>query len=190
MSRRFSGLLLILVLTLVAAVGFWLAENAQERRVAPPLQVDREANQFFAEDFVVWSMDEAGNLKYRLSGARMEQRQADRSSHVEAPVLIMEHPPAPDWTLRSEHGWISAAGDEVQLLGDVHLDRPGAPEHPPITITSRDVTVWTLPRQAQTDARAHMVSTHHEVEGVGMTLDLTRDTLDLESQVRGTYVPH
>ncbi|ANB01356.1 MAG: LPS export ABC transporter periplasmic protein LptC [Chromatiaceae bacterium] len=190
MSRRLSGLLLIMALTLVAAVGFWLAENAQERRVVPTTQVDPEANQFFAEDFVVWSMDESGNLKYRLSGARMEQRQADRSSHVEAPVLIMEHPPAPDWTLRSERGWVSPAGDEVQLLGNVRLNRPEAPDHPPITITSRDVTVWTLSRQAQTDALARMVSTHREAEGVGMTLDLTRDTLELESQVRGTYVPH
>ncbi|MCG5515113.1 MULTISPECIES: LPS export ABC transporter periplasmic protein LptC [unclassified Ectothiorhodospira] len=190
MTRRFSGLLLILVLALVVALGFWLSESAQEQRVVPTAQVDPEANQFFAEDFVVWSMDASGQLKYRLSGTRLEQRQGDQSSHVESPVLIMEHPPAPDWTLRSERGWVSSGGDEVQLLGHVQLDRPGAPDHPPMTITSRDVTVWTLPRQAHTNARARMMTTHREAEGVGMTLDLTRDTLELESQVRGTYVPH
>jgi lipopolysaccharide export system protein LptC len=32
----------------------------------------------------------------------------------------------PDWTVISEQGWVSPEGDEVHLLGEVHMARPEA----------------------------------------------------------------
>ncbi|MCG5513406.1 LPS export ABC transporter periplasmic protein LptC [Ectothiorhodospira shaposhnikovii] len=186
---KLPSLFLILLLTLVAAVGFWLARDADERRRVLE-EAATEGTDFFLEQYAAIHMDSLGEPRYQLRGQRMEQRQADGSRWLETPVLILRYSPGATWTLRAEQGWISPAGDEVKLLGEVHIHRAAEGERGPITITTRDTTLWPGPRQAVTDAPARLQTTYQEAEGLGLFLDLRHEVLELKREARGVYVPH
>ncbi|MBK1672514.1 LPS export ABC transporter periplasmic protein LptC [Ectothiorhodospira shaposhnikovii] len=186
---KFPTLLMILLLSLVAAIGFWLARDADERRRAPE-NADADGTDFFLEQYRAIHMDRHGEPRYHLSGLRMEQRQADGSRWLEAPVLTTHQGDDSEWTLRSEQGWVSPSGAEIRLLGDVLIHRPGDETRSPVTITTRDTTLWPDPRQAETDAFTHLKTSHQEAEGIGMFLDMNREILELKRDARGTYVPH
>ncbi|EHQ51373.1 hypothetical protein ECTPHS_01694 [Ectothiorhodospira sp. PHS-1] len=186
---KLPSLFLILLLTLVAAVGFWLARDADERRRVLE-DAATEGTDFFLEQYAAIHMDSQGEPRYQLRGQRMEQREMDGARWLETPVLVLHQPPGPTWTLRSEQGWISPIGDEVRLLGEVHIHRAAEGGRDPITITTRDTTLWPDPRQAVTDAPARLQTTYQEAEGLGLFLDLEREILELKREARGVYVPH
>lgn len=184
-SRRLS----ILVLLLAASLGYWLASGPDQHRLTPPGTAPPDAPEFFAEDFTAWSMDETGALRYRLSGRRMEQRQRDGARLLTAPVLLLHEQGAPHWVLQSETGWIAPDEDRVRLLGQVDLNRIAAPGRPPLDIRTRDVLVRVPQQEASSRSPARLQAPRYHTEGIGMTLNLARETLDLHQQVRGEYAP-
>ncbi|MCG5534558.1 LPS export ABC transporter periplasmic protein LptC [Ectothiorhodospira mobilis] len=179
----------ILLLTLAASLGYWLASGPEQRRLATPGTVSPDAPEFFAEDFTVWSMDETGTLRYRLSGRRMEQRQRDGARLLTAPVLLLQEQGTPHWVLQSETGWIAPDGDRVRLQGQVDLNRIAAPGRPPLDIRTSDVLVRVPQQEATSRTPARLEAPRYHAEGIGMTLNLARETLDLHRQVRGEYAP-
>ncbi|SEQ26798.1 lipopolysaccharide export system protein LptC [Ectothiorhodospira magna] len=184
-----ASLFLVLLMTLVAAGGFWLARDADERRRVVE-EAAIEGTDFFLEHFSAVHMNAQGEPHYQLQGDRMEQRQADGSRWLEAPVLTLRYSADAPWTLHAEQGWISPSGDQVKLLGQVHIHRASQGEREPITIVTRDTTLWPGPRQAVTDAPAHLQTTFQEAQGRGLFLDLQHDILELKHEARGVYVPH
>jgi lipopolysaccharide export system protein LptC len=179
---------LVLVVTTVAALGFWLGRDAEER-LELLLGPTPDTPELYLERFTSLSTGADGMPRYRISGERMEQFQLDGSSRVEAPVMILHRDDGPDWTVVSERGWISPDGDEVQLLGEVHLTRPEDAHSLPVDIHTRDVTVWPTPRQAETAAYVTVRSPLYEVDGTGMRADLETSVLELLHDADGTYFP-
>ncbi|MFP4161495.1 MAG: LPS export ABC transporter periplasmic protein LptC [Ectothiorhodospira sp.] len=180
----------VLLLVLAASLGYWLATGTDQRRLATPGTVSPDAPEFFAQEFTLWSMDETGALRYRLSGQRMEERQRDGARLLTAPVLLVQERGNPRWVLRSEGGWISPDDDRIRLSGQVDLNRAVASGRSPLDIRTRDVLVKVTEREAITGAPARLRAPHYSAEGIGMTLNLARETLDLHRQVRGTHAPH
>jgi lipopolysaccharide export system protein LptC len=185
---RFQRPVILLGASAVAALGFWMAQDVEER-LEGTAQPSPDAPEYYLDHFTATVTDTEGQLMYRLSGERLISYQRDGSSEVILPVVVFHHAQRPDWTLTSETGWISPRHDEVHLLGAVHMQRPAGVDLEPVEIHTRDVTVWPQPQVAVTDQFVHMTSTFYEAQGVGMEADILRGTLALRNQARGIYVP-
>jgi len=90
-------------------------------------------------------MDTTGAPHRRLSAPELRHYADDDSSELERPVLTVFNPSAPPWVIRSETGWVSADGEEVQMRGEVFIDRESAPTARPLHLQTRDLLV--RPRQ-------------------------------------------
>jgi lipopolysaccharide export system protein LptC len=179
---------LVLAVTTVTATAFWLSRDA-EHRLESLLTPSGLTPELFMEEFTSLVTGPDGAPRYRLSGERMEQYQHDRSSQVQAPVMIIHRADGADWTVISEQGWVSPEGDEVHLLGEVHMARPEAADHPAVDIHTRDVIVWPETRRADTDAHVAVRSPLYRVDGIGMRADLTTSIVELLHEADGTYFP-
>lgn len=179
---------LVLVITTVAAVGFWLGRDAEER-LELFLAPSAHTPELFMEHFTTLVTGSDGAPRYRLSGERMEQYQLDGSSRVETPVMVIHREDGADWIVSSEQGWVSPRGDEVHLLGAVHMTRPAMEQDPALDIHTRDVTVWPGPRRANTEAHVAIRSALYRVDGTGMRADLETSELELLHDADGTYFP-
>lgn len=179
---------LVLAVTTVVVIGYWLSRDAEER-LDLLLSPSGQTPELFMEHFTSMVTGPDGTPHYRLSGERMEQYQEDGSAHVDAPVMLVHREDGTDWTVKSEQGWVSPDGDEIHLLGAVHMMRPGGEHHPALDVHTRDVTVWPEPRRAQTDAHVAVRSPLYHVDGTGMRANLETSVLELLHEADGTYFP-
>ncbi|OOG27817.1 LPS export ABC transporter periplasmic protein LptC [Thioalkalivibrio denitrificans] len=185
---RLRHLTLVLVVSTVTAVSYWLSRDA-EQRLELLLTPGALVPELFMEDFISMETGPDGLPRHRLSGQRMDQYRHDGSSQVQAPVMILHGEHGIDWTVVSELAHVSPAGDEVYLQGEVHMARPAGADHPEVDIHTRDVTVWPQTRQAHSDEHVAVRSSLYHVDGTGMRANLQTSVVELLHDADGTYFP-
>lgn len=187
MKRRGIALVLMLGLGIVVWQGIVQDRNAH-RGASTELPFDA-VTELYLIDFEAWSMDSNGRLDHQLTGSRMEQYRGDGSRQLWNPVLLVHEPGSPSWTIRSEKARVSPAGDEILLQGLVFMDRPGDTENLPVSVESSEVTFWPETRRSQTRQHARITTPFHQVESLGMRIDLGLEIVELDSFARGVYAP-
>jgi lipopolysaccharide export system protein LptC len=186
MSLRRASI--VLIATTVTALGFWLGRDV-EQRLEVFISPAPDTPELYMEHFTLTVTGTDGLPRHSIRGERMEQYQLDGSSLVETPVMVMNQPDAPDWTLNAEQAWVSPDGEEVRLHGAVHMSRPEGPAHAPVDIHTRDVTVWPEPQRAESEAPVQVRSPHYQVDGTGLRANLQTSILELLHDTDATYFP-
>lgn len=189
MKKR-RGLFLGVILGLALVV--WQLQT-QERPITP-LLLERDADtdhvEFFLTQFHSWVMDEQGQLVREITGTRLEQYQTEGDGNIWDPIMVLyAEEPAPAWTIQSETAWVSPEGDEILMQGAATMNRPGAEGFEPVTVNSSEVTVFPDLQQATTRQHAHIITPSRETQSIGMSADLSKDTLDMDERARSIYVP-
>ena len=143
-----------------------------------------------------------GRERYRLNAAVIHQ-QID-SSVIDLEQLEMDYHPAAQplvpgeapvaaaaareiWHLKSDRGQVRAAGDDVELTGNVLLrgSMPGSGE--PLSLSTEKLRINTPTEFIETDAPVKLLWSRHELTAVGLKADLKAGTLRLESDVHGEF---
>ena len=183
-----NQLFIIVLLTLLAGLSFWL-----ERSVAPgeikrdgKLRHDPDA---VAENFTVRQFDETGRLKYRLKAPQLIHFPDDDASELKKPVLIHYRPDAPPVTVSGDNARVTSKGQVVFLWDDVKVIRAAGAGRPEAVARMPDLVVQPDDGTAFTQSPVEITEGRSWVKGVGMNLDNNSSTFVLQSQVTGLYYP-
>lgn len=183
-----SQLFVIVLLTLLAGLSFWL-----QRAVAPTEVIKngkhRHDPDAMAENFMIRQFDERGQVKYRLTAPYMEHFPDDDSSELKSPTLTHYRPNAAPLTLTGNNAKVTSRGQTVFLWDDVKAVRAATAERPEMVARMPDLTVQPEEGLAFTPSPVVITEDKSWAKGVGMRLDNNAATLELQSQVTGLSYP-
>ena len=184
------GILSLAGLAALAGLSYGLLRWV-ESSLREPAPADSQAPVLTVEQFRAVRLNLTGVREYVLEAPRLRQLPGQGGIQIDQPVLDWYQPDGQtrEWRLRADQGWIAADYQILRLDGAVVMDRTAASGKPPVTVTTRDVSVHRTDRYAETAAPVRAVTPNGEFRAVGARAWLDQERLELFSEVRGFYVP-
>jgi lipopolysaccharide export system protein LptC len=187
-AHRWRLLALMLTAVFFAFGSFWLVQVMQGEENAPGANAGNEPD-YIVDNFSWVRMSEAGKPRYVISGERLTHRPADNTALVEKPVvqsLTAEHPPM---TMTAEHALVSQNQNQVDLTGNVDIQRPASANSQPLRIRTEALTVLPDEDLVKTDKPIDMKLGASSVNGVGMVANNATQQVHLGGRGQIIYPP-
>jgi lipopolysaccharide export system protein LptC len=147
LSRR--ELLIALLLLAAGLLAWWYRGARQPEDV---LDAPRQGQpDYVVEQVAAVMMSESGEPLRRLWSPELRAYPGDGGNELDAPLLHLLEPGAPDWVIRSEAAWISAEGDEVLLEGRVLAERDAVGSEPALRVRTSELLLLEDYDYAETD---------------------------------------
>jgi len=185
-KRRKRDIVRVSVLLVIAAFSWLLLRQSQ---VQLPVVTDREGRKpdAYLSNFVITTMNEFGQPRYRLEAIYMEHFPQNDTSEIEKPLLTVFRPDELPWYVKSERGVLKPLEDTVILLGHVemeYLDEKGQS----LRVLTKNLIVHPDRQYAETDQPVTIIDQHGITRAVGLNAFLDAGRLSLLAKVRGEYV--
>ncbi|MFA7664894.1 MAG: LPS export ABC transporter periplasmic protein LptC [Burkholderiaceae bacterium] len=186
---RFAATLSVLLLAVLAAGSYYLAEISRRMTQAPVVDPLRHEPDYFVENVVFTRVDAAGQPAFRLSADRMLHYPDDQSTEYSNPTVISLDPSQPTLRMVSDTGVSSADGIETRLRGNVVLTRDATPQEPMMTVRTDYLVIYSDTEIARTDRPVTIERGTSTLTGVGMEFNNSTRSLTVASRVRGLWQP-
>lgn len=184
MSPRNIGITLIL---LVAVVASWLL---LDRRQAPaPGRQGAVESGYYLRDAVIEGMDESGKRLYTLRAERIVEDPATANVVLEEVTLDYLADDGPPWVVVAAAGLIPAAGGSIALTGGVSMAEQLMPGAVPATVRTPQLDIDLVAHRAMTALAVEIERGNYRLTAIGMDADLKAQTLTLQSDVHGRFLP-
>lgn len=185
MARWLIGLAL-----LATVVGTILASRSMRPREATAADRPDEVDPgYSARDARIIETGDDGRPRYWLEADLIEQPPDDLTVTLTRPALRYFDAGGGAWRARARTGTVPPGRDVIELNGDVQVDGAlpggGAPAH----IETSHLAFDTAKEVASTRAPVTIDWSGHRLAARGLTADLKAETLRLESNVHGRFVP-
>lgn len=176
-----SALFPLSLLLALAGLTFWL-RYATELTEPQRDGKNRHDPDYIISDATLRKLDQTGRLQYTLKAADIRHYPDDDSTDMLKPDLVYLHDKKPPVTMRAERGHVSKDGEQVDLYGNVRIDRPASAIDEEMTVTTPQLTV--LPDDEKAYTKSPVLITHGKswIKGVGLQMDNREQTYVLESQ--------
>ena len=187
-AHRWRLLLLMLFAVFCAFGSFWLVQVMQGEDNTPGAGAGNEPD-YIIDNFSWVRMSEAGKPRYVVSGDRLTHRPADNTALVEKPVvqnLTADHPPM---TMTAEHALVSQNQNQIDLTGNVDIQRPAGKDSQPLRIRTEALTVLPDEDIVKTDKPIDMKLGASSVNGVGMLANNATQQVHLGGRGQILYPP-
>jgi len=181
-TRKFSYILLITL-----SIGSWwllqLNGTEDDKITAPSGHPDT-----FSIHYVKWAMDEGGRPKKTLLADKIEHYADTGVTRLQNPKVGFSNHQSVTWTITSEAGELSNDGKNLNLTGQVVIERGAAEKQRTLKIITRNLLVKPETNQAETQEPVEMTSPPNVTTGVGMKLFFSEPVkLQLLANVKGKY---
>jgi lipopolysaccharide export system protein LptC len=100
--------------------------------------------------------------------------------------LTDEHPPM---TMTAERALVNQNQNQIDLTGNVDIQRPGARDAQPLRIRTEVLTILPDDEIAKTDRPIHMTLGGASVDAVGMVANNATQQIELGGRGKATYPP-
>lgn len=177
----FAGLLIL------AISSFNWLDQPDSAKTEEELKMANLKADYFLESFETIRYDKQGKPEYRLSGKTLTHYPARQASEILAPVVVLNRPEQPTWTIRSDTGWLEESSEVVELSGDVAVHRDAYDGQSGIVITTSSVKVQPKTHILETDAEIEIKSDAWVLKSTGLKSDLTNGRISLLSNVQAHY---
>lgn len=128
-----------------------------------------------------------GRFLYRVSATTVEQSPADRSVQLRDVAVDYEPPLRTPWKLRSAAGRIPEGNRLMMLSGDVVASTQPA-DRPATIIRTAELQFDARTDLATSDGEVTIDYGGSEVRAIGLRANLADESVELLSEVSGTYV--
>jgi lipopolysaccharide export system protein LptC len=179
----------------LAIVGGLVLLTAWQGRLSEqhPIQAGPSAGHdpdYFVDDLVATAYDTAGVPRYHLSANKMVHYLDDNTTSLESPTFLRDGPGVPRVAARSSHGAVSADGEIVYLLGDVHMTEAGQGDQMPIELTTQYLKIMPNADLLSTDKPVTLIQGASVVTANSMLANGKERTMQLSGRVKGIYETH
>lgn len=188
MKLRTQALFPLGVLTLLAALTFWL-ENAVHGPEARKDGKNRHDPDFIVENFTLKRFNAEGNLQHTLRAVKMIHYPDDDTTTVDQPDLAYTGGAEPA-RARAKQALVSPDGEQVVLVGDVVAVREAGDQGDATTLTTSVLTVFPDDEISRTGEPVTITRGRSVIHGVGLEANNLTGIASLLGQVRGTIEPN
>ncbi len=178
----------VLVLTLAAALTWWLARGGDGVDDALPVADTLAPPGFYIRRARLIGLDDAGLVLYRLDAEYGSQ--VEPAGPIELREVSLDYTPAAEvpWRLEGRQARVPADLSEVELFDGVVATSTGD-SRPQAVIRTDSLRLNPHTHVAATRDPVSVRSPEGTLSGVGLTAYLQDDRLVLESEVHGVYTP-
>jgi lipopolysaccharide export system protein LptC len=177
----------VLLLAALAGGSYYLAEISWKMATAPSASSLRHEPDYFVEGLVFTRINAHGQPAFRMSAERMVHYPDDDSTAFERPVLVSLDPAQPALRLIADTGTSTTGGIETHLSGNVVMTRAPTAIEPEMTIYTDYVVLYSETEIAKTDRPVRIERGPSVLTGVGMEFNNAARTLNVDSDVHGTW---
>ncbi|GAB3411135.1 hypothetical protein GCM10027318_25110 [Massilia agilis] len=183
-------LLAVMLLGVFCAFGsFWLLQLVTQSNQGAQLGARGNEPDYIVDNFSFVRMGPNGKPRYVVSGNRLTHRPVDDVSFVDKPVvqgMTVEHP---RMTMTADRARILHGQNQVDLIGNVDVQRPGNATSQPLSIKTEQMTVLPDEELLKTDKPVEMKLGGAIVRGTGMLANNATQQVHLARQGQIIYPP-
>jgi lipopolysaccharide export system protein LptC len=144
---------------------------------------------YIVENFSFVRMDASGKPRYVVTGRRLAHLPAGDVSQIEQPVVQSMAPERARMTIHANQARIRHADDQVDLIGNVDVQRPAAPNVQSLRVRTEALTVLPDEEILKTDQAVEMKLGEATLRGTGMVANNATGRLHLASRGQIVYPP-
>jgi len=186
-GNRFRTPLMVMLAAGLALGSFWVLEVVRKDNSESAPTTTRSAPDYYIEKFDFVRMSEAGQPRYKISGAKLTHYPLDNSSEIEQPVVNRLEKDRPPMMIRADRARLEDDNSKIHMYGNVNVDRPATPMAQYFHLKSEYLLVLPDDDIVETDRPVHIVLGESILDGSGMYANNATREFRLSSQVRGTY---
>lgn len=170
-AHRWRLLALMLTAVFFAFGSFWLVQVMEGQDDGKGgINVGNDPD-YIIDNFSFVRMSETGKPRYVISGERLTHRPADDTSEIEKPVVHNLSGDRPPMTITAEHALVSQDQDQIDMRGNVDIQRPASGNSQALRIRTEALTVLTDEEIAKTDKPVKMTLGSATIDAIGATVN-------------------
>ena len=186
MITRGSLWLPLAILLLLAALSFWIERSVQLTEIGSEAsQTDPEG---IMENFDALRTDPAGKPHYRLSAKRLKHYSGSKRTELESPRFVQLDAEAGDVNAVSRHATVSSDGQQVNLVGDVVVERAARPGQSAMTVRTQQLHVFPERNLLRASGAVEILDDALTVRAGAMEYDAGQRVIKLTGRVHARYV--
>ncbi|MDT3708049.1 MAG: LPS export ABC transporter periplasmic protein LptC [Thiobacillus sp.] len=175
------------ILMLLAALSFWVERSVQgTAQDSPAVETDPEG---IMENFEALRTDPAGRPRYRLSAKKLRHYSGSRLTELESPHFVQLDAVSGDVSAAARQATISASGDEVDLRGNVVVERAARPDQPAMTLRTAQLLVFPDLDLLRAPGAVAIQDGSQTLHAGAMEYDSQRRVIKLSGRVQARYIP-
>jgi lipopolysaccharide export system protein LptC len=186
MTERLIRLLPVVLLSLLAALTYWLDTAVQSAPAAAPDKRLQHNPDFTVEKLLATRMDLNGRIRDTLQAAKMVHYPDDDSTALERPRYVSLARGAP-LSITSKQALVTSNGGNIYFRGEVVANRAAPAGGRGLAVTTEYLHVMPDDNIAKTDQRVVISDATMRFEAAGMELNSETRVLKLLGGVKGVY---
>lgn len=179
-----TNLLPLMLLTLLAALTFWLERATQVETAANSDKVRHDPD-FIVSALSIRHFNIDGSLQHALQADKMLHYPDDDSTHVTSPSLTF-YAHAQPTRLTARQAIVSQDGKLVELNDDVRVVREASPDSPELVLTTAAMQVYPDDEIARSSVPVTIVNGKSVIHGAAMEADHHAHLYTLMGRVQAT----
>ncbi|ALK95500.1 lipopolysaccharide assembly protein, LptC-like family [Massilia sp. WF1] len=187
-AHRWRLLALMLAALFFAFGSFWLVQVMRGGDDVHNVNVGNDPD-YIIDNFSFVRMSETGQPRYVISGERLTHRPANNTSVIDKPVVQSLSVDHPHMTMTADTAHVNQDQNQIDLVGNVDITRPGSATTQPMRIRTEALTVLPDEEISKTDKPIQMTLGAASATGVGMVANNATQQLDLGGRGRIIYPP-
>lgn len=184
-AHRWPLIGLLLGGTFLALGSFWLTQVLHDPETDGGPAKSSEPD-YIVENFSYVRMSPLGQPRYVISGARMAHRPDLDVSDIDRPVMLSLTTDRPHTTITANTAKVLHAQNQVDMMGNVVVQRPAGPASQALHIHSEALTALPDDDIVKTNLPVEILLGAASLKGVGMVANNATQTLHVASQ--GEYI--
>lgn len=128
--------------------------------------------------------DARGHAQYRLTAKRIEHDDGHDRSVIDQPIMVSLSADRPKTTIVADQAVATNQQNQIDLEGNVMIQREAFDGQPPAKITTPRATVLLQEEQATTDAPVLVQRGLSTLQGIGMRFDQKTQKIEIISESR------
>jgi lipopolysaccharide export system protein LptC len=187
-AHRWRLLALMLAAVFFAFGSFWLVQVMRGGEDAHNVNVGDDPD-YIIDNFSFVRMSETGQPRYVISGERLTHRPANNTSVIDKPVVQSMSVEHPHMTMTANTANVNQDQNQIDLIGNVDISRPGSATSQPLRIRTEALTVLPDDEISKTDKPIQMMLGAATVNAIGMVANNATQQVTLGGRGRITYPP-
>ena len=187
MITRGSLWLPLAILLLLAALSFWIERLVEipANGSASPTRTDPEG---IMENFNAMRTDATGKPQYRLSAKKLRHYSDSKFTELESPRFTQLDAQSGDVSAVASQATVSPDGSEVDLHGDVLVERAAKQGQSPMTLRSARLLVFPERDQLRSPGPVEIQDATLNLRADAMEYDARQRIIKLTGRVHARYL--
>ena len=187
MDNKLSSIFALIFILFIALISFWLNQEVKKELLEDAKNLNNAAD-FYLRNFSSKHMNEAGNIKYIITGKEMKNYKHSEKTLLLKPKFVKYENSKPISNISGESGEIKNQGDEIIIKENVILNRLPNNSKKLMSLYTSQLNIVPNEDIVFSKKPVKIIQEPNiEIDGVGMKYDRKENTIKLLSNVKVHY---